>query len=293
MDGTKNPTEGGSVRLKNLDLGTKYDIQIFGVNKAGRGEAADTTFEISYNKASGGQVTDVLNYNGTGQKWRIHQFDADGTFEVQAAVLPFRVLCVAGGGGASSSAQSFAGGGGGAGGMLSLDSASLIERSYSAVIGGGGKGGSAGHDAYGTDSSFTENLTKTVVLSTKGGGCGGGCGGSRSGGSGGSGGGGSWGANGGGNGGSGIDGQGHNGCRDYSGYVWGSGGGGGAGSAGNHTNGGSGRSNDITGTEVYYAPGGNGQSGNPGQGWGSPGSGGKYGNGSGHAGVVIVAYQIG
>jgi hypothetical protein len=51
-----------------------------------------------YNVAAGGTVTEVPNYNGTNETWRIHEFLADDTLEVLYAVEPFNVVLVAGGG---------------------------------------------------------------------------------------------------------------------------------------------------------------------------------------------------
>ena len=50
-----------------------------------------------------GKVTDVDDWNGSGQKWRVHTFTADDTLTVNAkAPYDFHVFCVGGGGGGGS-----------------------------------------------------------------------------------------------------------------------------------------------------------------------------------------------
>ena len=70
-----------------------------------------------FNFATGGNtVADVVNYNGTGQIWRVHTFTGSGTLGfTSSGVLPYSsqisVLVVAGGGGGG--AGSVTGGAGG------------------------------------------------------------------------------------------------------------------------------------------------------------------------------------
>ena len=94
-----------------------------------------------YNSATGGTVTEVDNYNGTGQKWRVHTFTVDGTFNVTKAAKPFRVL-VGGGGGGGAGGGGASGASGSGGRIWKSDLYSFKEgATVSATI---GKAGSAG-----------------------------------------------------------------------------------------------------------------------------------------------------
>jgi hypothetical protein len=100
-----------------------------------------------FNIASGGNTTtDVTNYNGTGQTWRVHTFTGNANFTVTAASENFTVMLVGGGGGSGQNSQGAPGGRGGhgQGNLLSL---ALTPGIYAAVIGGGGAG--AGQDPWG------------------------------------------------------------------------------------------------------------------------------------------------
>lgn len=93
-----------------------------------------------FNDATGGTVTEVPNYNGTGKKFRVHTFLAsDPTgLVVAAAPQPFKALAVGGGGaggrrhGPSGSSQ------GGAGGHPTEADLTLAPGSYPVVVGPGG-----------------------------------------------------------------------------------------------------------------------------------------------------------
>lgn len=92
-----------------------------------------------FNDATGGTVTTVSNYNGTGETWRVHRFDANGTFTVNSAPLPFRVLIVGGGGGGGGT-NGPGGGGGQGGGNTRSDNQILTVGNHSVSIGNGGAG---------------------------------------------------------------------------------------------------------------------------------------------------------
>ena len=72
---------------------------------------------IRFNVATGGTVTDVSNYNGTGGIWRAHTFTANGSFTVVESNQVFRTAVIGGGGGVGShinfGGNPGAGGGGG------------------------------------------------------------------------------------------------------------------------------------------------------------------------------------
>ena len=232
--------------------------------------------------ATGGTVT-------TDGSYKIHTFTSSGTFAVtDAAHGVMEYLLVAGGGGGGSSlGYCWSGGGGGAGGYIANTAFSVSAQNYSVVIGGGG-----GANAKGGDSSFAGNTAEGGGFGGKGNYPGTG----TAGGSGGSGGGGgqSTGVSGGGGR---NAGQGNVGgpSRTAAGGGYAGGGGGGVGGAGATSYvGGAGGVNDITGSNVTYAAGGNGPSGasastpNTGNG-GDSNSCSPY---SGASGVFIVRYLV-
>ena len=129
---------------------TDYVVSVYGVNIAGNGEAAYTDpFQLNYNEATGGTETVVDDYNGTGEQWMVHTFDASGTFVPVQANTPFNVLVVAGGGGGNW----IAGGAGGYGGQVYYLQRTLTATAYEVVRGNGG-GGGHGDAINGTASVF-------------------------------------------------------------------------------------------------------------------------------------------
>lgn len=91
-----------------------------------------------FNDATGGTITTVTDYNGTGQTWRVHSFTSSGTFTVTRSNFPYKVLVVGGGGGGGNNNQSATNGGGGAGGYLYDASSTISINSYSVTVGSGG-----------------------------------------------------------------------------------------------------------------------------------------------------------
>ena len=99
-----------------------------------------------WNSATGGTVTDVDDYNGTGQKWRVHTFTSSGTFTVQVADQPFRVL-VGGGGGGGAGGGGAAGASGSGGRIWTSDAYSFQQgQAVAADIGAAGRAGAAKSD---------------------------------------------------------------------------------------------------------------------------------------------------
>lgn len=89
---------------------------------------------VRFNAATGGTTTDVSNYNGTGQTWRVHSFLSSGTFTVTQSTQPFSVLVVgAGGAGASNGGNSGPAGGSGGGGNVAQSSSLFIPPAANAV----------------------------------------------------------------------------------------------------------------------------------------------------------------
>ena len=107
------------------------------------------------NKATGGNVTDVPNYNGTGETWRVHEFTGNGTFSVEVAIDPFRVGMIGGGNGAVGNVlnQDPQGPEGRSAVWQEWASVALTSQDYSVVVGSGGGGSSPAHGAPGSASS--------------------------------------------------------------------------------------------------------------------------------------------
>ena len=278
---------GGYVELSDFTFDTDYIVSISAVNEFGQGEAAYTNsfiIEDVYNEASGGIETIVSDYNGTGERWKVHTFLADETFEVTSSPNPFRVLVVGSGGRGGFCSNSLQGGGGGAGRMIEDNAFEIVEGSHSVVVGDG------------TASTITNFYGINAPA--------GGTGGNQSGGSGGNGGsGGGGGATFGGDtvygmnvAGTPIAGYGNDGSTSRGTPQTQSGGGGGAATAGGLSGAaGLGRANNISGVEIVYATGGSvgaapglEGSGNGGLGAVTDGESGSFGG----SGVVIVAYEI-
>lgn len=109
-----------------------------------------------FNSATGGTVTEVADYNGTGETWRVHTFTSAGSLEVIDSIQPFRVLVNGGGGGAPGSPgpapnYNMAHGGNG----TEYAAAALPVGSYPATIGNGGGGGPKDSGCGGTGGTTT------------------------------------------------------------------------------------------------------------------------------------------
>lgn len=121
-----------------------------------------------FNVATGGTVTDVNNYNGTGRPWRVHTFTGNGTFTVTTSATTFRVFVQGGGGGGGPSGGSAPHGSGGNGGNGSVQFLTIPEGSHSVTIGGGGGG-----VAYGWETGGTGGTTSLGSIASATGGTGG------------------------------------------------------------------------------------------------------------------------
>ena len=96
-----------------------------------------------FNNAAGGTVTEISDYNGSGELWRVHTFTGNGSLEVLDSQQPFRVLVVGGGGpgGPSPNDSSYIGGGGGGGGVYENSALQIEVGPHAVVIGDGGSPG--------------------------------------------------------------------------------------------------------------------------------------------------------
>jgi hypothetical protein len=95
----------------------------------------------AWNAATGGTVSDVTNYNGTGQKWRFHTFSAGATLTVTKATQTFRVFGSGGAGGGQSSGCCGSCAGPGQFGETGQATKSLTVKAYPITVGVGGAGG--------------------------------------------------------------------------------------------------------------------------------------------------------
>lgn len=130
---------GTTASISGLSVNTSYTFTVVANNSIGAGVRSNITVStLSFNSATGGTTTDVSNYNGTGQTWRVHQFSSNGTLNVTSAGSPFRVLMVGGGGSGGGPVGFGQGGGGGSGGVVFRESQTLSAQSYSIVVGGAG-----------------------------------------------------------------------------------------------------------------------------------------------------------
>jgi hypothetical protein len=131
----------------------------------GRSFSATT---LNFNNATGGTVTTVSNYNGTGVTWRVHTFTSSGTLIVDAGPVPFRVLTAGAGGGAGGPRGDYyyGGGKGGIGVGTINDAHVLTPQSYAVTVGTGGAGGGVG----GSGSSGGSSTINSQVSAGGGGG---------------------------------------------------------------------------------------------------------------------------
>jgi hypothetical protein len=120
-----------------------------------------------FNLATGGSTSDVANYNGTGQLWRVHSFTSAGTFTIDIGEFPFEVFMV-GAGGRSDNRTALGGQ------SRSFSYTSLLPGSYPVTIASGGghnlnpsgttsfNGQSASNDSH-SGAGILSNITGTSI----------------------------------------------------------------------------------------------------------------------------------
>ena len=130
-----------------------YHFRVAAMNANGQGEwSNEVTAQFNFNDATGGTVSDVPNYNGTGKKYRVHTFTANETFTVLQSVKPFRVLVVGGGGGGDWGAGTVGGFGGQ---VIASTTQTLTGGAQAVIVGSGGAGGAgAGEEGPGGNSAL-------------------------------------------------------------------------------------------------------------------------------------------
>ena len=91
----------------------------------------------AFNDATGGTVTEIDDYNGSGERWRVHTFTGNGTLDVSVAAQPFRVLAVGGGQGGKTGGGNLSGRGGNGGNVYDA-SVALVVGNNAVAVGAGG-----------------------------------------------------------------------------------------------------------------------------------------------------------
>ena len=156
---------GGYVELSDFTFDTDYIVSISAVNEFGQGEAAYTNsfiIEDLYNEASGGIETIVSDYNGTGERWKVHTFESNGTLEITESPQPFSTLIVAGGNGANYVVGIPANGG-----EVVENIGMLSNSQVSVVVGSGGVGGQGGNAQPGGVSQFGSDTANAGMTTTQ------------------------------------------------------------------------------------------------------------------------------
>lgn len=313
------------IKIAGVYIPANSNIKIGGEYKIGKPYIkVNGQWELAWMPVFGGQ--DIYETNIGGTNYIVHKFTNTGTSQLVVAESTNVDVLIVGGGGAaglsrlaSMPIQAWGGGGGGAGGWLHYTGLNVSAGTYNIVVGNGGNGSTtAGSAQAGGNSTAFGNTANgggqggcsginNIQRRGKAGGCGGGTAGNasmatfRASGS-----------------------QGGDGGDGHTSETWermnGGGGGGAGGDGGDGSNttgangrgqGGSGITNNITGTSVEYAKGGDGAyrmttSGGNGQhgvsaaaNTGGGGHAGRfciatstYRGGNGGSGIVIIRYQI-
>ena len=127
---------------------------------------------VLFNEAVGGTVTEIADYNGTGETWRVHTFTSSGSLEVLNDADPdgFRVL-VAGGGGGGGVSMANGGGGGAAGQLVINDTQALTVGTHTVTV--GARGNHADNVDWGAGKTGGQSKLGSITANGGGGGGGG------------------------------------------------------------------------------------------------------------------------
>lgn len=136
---------GTSASVSSLSPGTQYTFTVSASNAVGRGTGGNVSASTTnWNEATGGTtITNVSNYNGSGETWRVHRFNSPGTFAIQNSANAFRYLVVGGGGGAGNGGQ-HGGGGNIVSGSSPFSTGNYVVNAVGAAGGGGDPNGGPG-----------------------------------------------------------------------------------------------------------------------------------------------------
>jgi hypothetical protein len=136
---------GATASITGLTAATAYTFTVKALNSIGSGPSviSATITTPNFNAATGGTVTTVSNYNGTGQTWKVHEFATNANLVVTSAAEPFSVYIGGGnGGGGSSGCCGSCASRASFGAQFLTTTQTLTATTYAAVRGGGGGGGS-------------------------------------------------------------------------------------------------------------------------------------------------------
>ena len=131
---------GTSCTVTGLGSAPSYSFTVSARNVVGSSSSSISASAIPFNNATGGVITTVANYNGTGQTWRVHTFNGSGTLTVTSASAPFAVAAIGGGGGGGGSNNSHHGGAGSPGVIAQNSSVTLTTGAKPVTVGTGGAG---------------------------------------------------------------------------------------------------------------------------------------------------------
>jgi hypothetical protein len=152
-----------------LTSGQSYTFKVRSYDGSGNyspWSSSSTITMPTYNLASGGTLTPVSNYNGTGQTWNVHTFTSSGTLTVTSAPTTFSTAVVGGGGGGGMHINDGQnrGPGGGYGGSRTINATTTLSVGAITVT----VGGSGASNRSGTSSALG-------AITASGGGAGGNC----------------------------------------------------------------------------------------------------------------------
>jgi hypothetical protein len=147
-----------TVTKSSLTTGQTYTARVRAVAalwKGGWSNLLSTVAAVPYNAATGGTVTDVPNYNGTGETWRVHEFGPGAaSLVVTRATYQFKYLLTGGGGGGAEGGASPTPGMPGGGADVSKGLITLAPGPYSGTIGAGAPATTGGYGSGGAGSTW-------------------------------------------------------------------------------------------------------------------------------------------
>lgn len=182
-----------SYTVSGLTVGQTYSFKVrpvYSDGSTGGWSFSKNAGPTGFNAATGGVETTISNYNGTGQTWKVHTFNSNGSINVTSAVSPFSVLVLGGGDNGGSNrldcctVGNRGGGNGGNGGKYILStSQTLLEQNISVTVGGaggnsllgslnsssgstGGTGGTGAGGGGGNGGNGSVGLTSTITGSS-------------------------------------------------------------------------------------------------------------------------------
>lgn len=161
--GTPSVT-GTTATVTGLSASTSYTFTVVANNAVGAGvRNSGTGSTLAFNNATGGTITSVSNYLGTGQTWRVHDFTSSpATLTVSTASEQFKTVVGGGGGGGGGEGSYYARGGPGGAGVASEQNLTIPTGAQAITVGGGGGGaGPGGSGGPGGPSSIAALISRS------------------------------------------------------------------------------------------------------------------------------------